>query len=169
MTDYADVKPTIGSTANSFETILDIQPYGTGTPDEAAWENVPDVTAFNPSRPPITADTTTWAHKGSTSTQKTGESFTATFNVLKIRNSVDNDFQDYYLTLLRASEADGSDNLVHFRYYDALGASYAYQGIASVQVAPQDTSNAGKGWDTVTLTGDGKATPIANPLASTGA
>jgi hypothetical protein len=35
-----------------------------------------------------------------------------------------------------------------------------------VQVAPQTTGNAEKGWDTVTLTGDGKATPIANPLAA---
>jgi hypothetical protein len=146
MTDFADVKPTVGAASNSYEKILDIQAYGTGTPTEEAWVNVPDITAFNPTRPPITADTSTWAHKGGTSTQKTGESFSATFNVLKIRNSEDNDFQDYYLTLLRASEA--------------------YQGIASVQVAPQTTGNAEKGWDTVTLTGDGKATPIANPLAA---
>jgi hypothetical protein len=166
MTDFADVKPTVGAASNSYEKILDIQAYGTGTPTEEAWVNVPDITAFNPTRPPITADTSTWAHKGGTSTQKTGESFSATFNVLKIRNSEDNDFQDYYLTLLRASEGTDTDNLVHVRWYDALGASEAYQGIASVQVAPQTTGNAEKGWDTVTLTGDGKATPIANPLAA---
>lgn len=166
MTDYADVKPTVGAAANAFEKILDIQPYGDGTPVEGAWENVPDITSFNPTRPPITADTTTWAHKGGQSNTKTGESFSATFNVLKIRNTVDNDWQDYVITLLRASEADGTGNLVHYRYYDALGASEAYQGVASVQMAPQSTGNTDKGWETVTLTGDGRATPITNPIAA---
>lgn len=166
MTSFTDVKPTVGAASNSFEKIVDIQPYGTGEAVEGSWTNIPDITSFNPTRPPITADTTTWAHKGGTSTQKTGESFTATVNVLKIRNAEDADFQDWYLTLLRASEGDDTANLVHIRWYDALGASEAYQAIASVQIAPQTTGNAEKGWDTVTFTGDGKARPIANPVAT---
>lgn len=167
MTDFASVVPTPGSAANAYEKLLDIQPYGDGTAEESAWTNVPDIDQLNPSRPPITADTATYAHKGGSSNTKVGEDFSATFNVLKIRQE-DNDWVDYYITLLRASEGEGTANLVHYRYYDALGASEAYQGVASVQIAPSTTGKADKGWDTVTLTGDGKARPIENPNAPTG-
>lgn len=164
-TTFEDVKPTPGAASNAFEKILEIQPYGDGTPTDASWTNVPDIDAFNPTRPPITADTATYAHKGGSSNTKVGEDFNLTFNVLKIRQ-VDNDYQDYYLTLLRASEGEGTANLIHYRYYDALGASEAYQGIASVQVAPSSTGKTDKGWETVTLTGDGRAKPIDNPIAT---
>lgn len=167
VTKFEDVKPTAGAASNAYEVIVEVQPYGTGAPVDESWKNVPDITEFSPSFEAKTSDTTTYAHKGATSTTKVGSNWSASFNMLKIRDK-ENEFQDDYLVLKKASDANGRDNLVHIRYYDALGADEAYVGVASVSVAPQATGNEDKGWVTVSLTGDGEFTPITNPLKATG-
>ena len=160
MTDYDSIAPTAGDIANSYEVILDIN---TGTSEAPTWLNIPDITAFNPTSNPKTADVATYAHKGGDALQKVGETFSATFNLLKIRDD-EGEFQAEWIALKEAADADGEDNLIEFRYYDALGASEAYQGKAAVQRARANTGNADPGFDTFTLTGNGRAKPITNPV-----
>lgn len=166
ITSFDDIKPTPGAAANAFEIIFEVQPYGDGTPVDGAWEVVPDITAFAPTFAPKTADTTTYAHKGSASTTKIGADWSGSLNILKIRQQ-DGNFQPSYLIFKNAADGIGIDNLLHVRYYDALGADEAYQGIAGISVDRQGTGNEDKGWMTVNLTGDGPFNPIPNPLAAT--
>lgn len=164
MTVWADVKPTSGSVANSYEQILDIAdiPAAAGTP---TWINVPDITALNPSHTPTNMDVTTYANKGSAANTKSGSTFSATVNVLKIRDA-NGEFQDEWLLLKNAADGKGEDNLILMRYYDALGASDAYEGKVSVSRAIANTGNNDPGFDTFTLTGYGEVLPIVNPNAA---
>lgn len=166
-TDYANFKRTAGAAANAFETILEVQPYGTGTPTEGAWKPVPDLNNFDPAFTPQTKDTTVYGDKGSTSVTKTGDDWAASFNHLVLRTAT-GEFAEPTVTFLRASEGTGSANLLHIRYYDALGASYAYQGVASVSVKRQNTGATDTNWFTVNLTGNAKFSPITNPIVPTG-
>lgn len=163
-TTFDDIKPTPGAASNAFEVILEVQPYGTGTPTDEAWEVVPDITSFAPQFAPKTSDTTTYAHKGAASNTKIGSDWSASFNILKIRGE-NNDFQASYHVFKNAADGKGTANLLHVRYYDALGAAEAYQGVASVSgLDRQGTGNEDKGWMTVNLTGDGEFKSITNPV-----
>lgn len=165
MTDFDDVVPTQGTPANSYEFIVDIaiQPAGAGTP---VWVNIPDITDWNPQHPPKTSNTTTYAHKGGTSESKTGSDFSGEFNMLKIRDATGKAFQPGWQILKDASDAKGEANKILVRWYDAFGAPDAYQGKARVDRARVNTGTADNEWDKFTLTGDGSALPIANPLAT---
>ncbi len=165
MTDYADVAPTEGAVAQSYELIFDIavKPVGAAEP---TWLNVPDITAMNPQFPAQLQAITTYAHKGKERQTKIGSAFSLAFNLLKIRD-LTNEFQAEYLLLKNAHDAVGADNEILFRFYDALGASYAYQGSALVQLdARPENAATGAGWEAFTLTGAGDVEPIENPLAT---
>ncbi|WP_051702041.1 phage tail tube protein [Mycetocola saprophilus] len=165
MTKYEDVKPTEGSIANTFEYIFDIN---TGTFDAPVWTNVPDITALNPQFTPKLKDIATYAHKGSSAQAKTGNDFVLDFNIMKIRDNT-GEFQAEWLKLKAASDALGAANNIGFRFYDALGASDAYQGVAAVSRGNRpDTSNDGVAYDQFVLTGNGQVKPIANPVKAPG-
>lgn len=161
MTKYDDVKPTEGDVANSFESIFDIN---TGTTETPVWTNVPDITALNPQFAAKLKDIATYAHKGASAQKKTGTDFTLDFNILKVRDET-GEFQPEWLALKEAADAEGDDNNIGFRYYDALGASDAYQGIAAVGRGNRpSTGNDDPGFDNFTLTGVGPVKPITNPV-----
>lgn len=162
MTDYQDVAPTVGDIANTYEFILDVN---TGTRQNPIWTNVPDITALNPQPAPKLKDVTTYAHKGATAQKKVGSDFSLSFNLLKIRDA-NGEFQDEWLALKGAADADGDANNIEFRYYDALGASDAYQGIAAVSRARAGSANDDPEWDTFTMTGVGQVLPIVNPITA---
>lgn len=165
MTAYDDVKPTAGDVANSYEFIFDI---GTGTGADIAWLNVPDITALNPQFAAKLKDIATYAHKGSSAQKKVGADFTLDFNILKVRDST-GEFQPEWLVLKNASDAEGDGNNLRFRYYDALGASDAYQGIAAVSRGNRpNTGNDDPGFDSFVLTGVGQVKPIENPVKNAG-
>lgn len=154
-------EPTDGSVANSYELVLDIN---LGDAELPAWTNIPDITAFNPTPALKTIDRTTYAHKGSDATSKVGETFTATFNVMGIRDD-NGEFQPELVALLAlaAPETRGSDAEGHFRYYDELGASYAYEFNATVSEGRANTGNSDAGMFTITLTSRGDRISITNP------
>lgn len=164
MTEYADVEPTEGTIAQSYEYIFDIakKPVGAGAP---VWVNVPDITALNPQFPAQLQAITTYAHKGKERQTKIGSGFTLGFNILKVRDNT-GEFQPEWLILKEAADGEGSDNEILMRFYDALGASDSYQGTTLVQRDGRpETGAQGPGWDAFTLTGAGNVKPIANPLA----
>lgn len=166
MTQFADVAPTEGSVAQSYEYIFDVakKPVGEAEP---TWLNVPDITALNPQFPAQLQAITTYAHKGKERQTKIGSGFTLGFNILKIRDNT-GEFQAEWLLLKEAADADGSDNELLFRFYDALGASDAYHGSALVQRDARPENGAqGPGWDAFSLTGAGDVVPIVNPVKDT--
>lgn len=163
MTDYADVVPTEGSVAQSYEYIVDVAPVPVA-PAEKVYVNVPDISAFNPQFPAQLQDITTYANKGQTAQTKTGSAPTASFNILKIRDNT-GEFQAEWLTLKNASDKTGKDNLVYLRWYDALGASDAYEGLFLVtRDARPETGAQGPGWDAFTFAAAGPILPIVNPV-----
>lgn len=167
MTDYADVQPTEGDVANSYEYIFDVAVLPTGS-GEPVWLNIPDITGLDPQFADKLKDITTYANKGSTSQKKVGRDFTLNFQILKVRDET-GEFQAEWLLLKAAADADGKANNIAFRYYDALGASEAYQGTAAVSRGNRpSTANDDPGFDAFTLTGRGRVNPITNPVASAG-
>lgn len=162
MTEFTDVAPTEGTIAQSYEYIFDIAQKPTGNA-QPSWVNVPDITALNPQFPAQLQAITTYAHKGQERQSKIGSGFSLGFNILKIRDNT-GEFQPEWLLLKNAADGVGTSNELLFRYYDALGASDAYQGTALVQRDGRpETGAQGPGWDAFTLTGAGDVLPIANP------
>lgn len=165
MTDYSAVAPTEGSVAQSYEYIVDVA-VPVVSPAEPSYVNIPDITAFNPQFPAQLQDITTYANKGQSAQTKVGSAPTASFNILKIRDNT-GEFQAEWLILKAASDKTGADNLVTLRWYDALGASDAYEGLFLVsRDARPETGPQGPGWDAFTLTAAGPVLPITNPIAT---
>lgn len=163
MTDYAAVKPTVGDVAQSYEYIVDVAivPESAGTKD---FVNIPDISQLNPQFPAQLQDITTYANKGQQAQVKTGTAPTASFNILKIRDAT-GEFQPEWLILKNASDATGQANLVYLRWYDALGASDAYEGLFLVsRDARPETGPQGPGWDAFTFSAAGPVEPIENPV-----
>lgn len=163
MTAFDDVEPTVGSVAQSYEYIIDVAtvPAGGGS---KTWVNVPDISVFNPQFPAQLQDITTYANKGQQSQMKVGSAPTASFNILKIRDNT-GEFQPEWLILKEASDQTGLENLVYLRWYDALGASDAYEGLFLVTRDPRpENGPQGPGWDAFTFAASGTVLPIVNPV-----
>lgn len=163
MTAYSGVVPTEGDPAQSYEYIFDIATIPVGAA-EPVWVNVPDITALNPLFNDKVQSIVTYAHKGSSADSKTGSSFTLGFNILKIRDNT-GEFQPEWLILKAAADAKGKANRILVRFYDALGASDAYEGTTRVsRDARPETGAEGVGFDAFTLNGVGEVLPIENPV-----
>lgn len=161
---YDDVEPTEGDVAMSYEWMFDVAAKPATSGGALVWINIADITALNPQFAAQLTDIATYAHKGQSAQTKTGSTFTLSFNLLKIRD-LQGEFQPEFLILKEASDKNGSENELHFRYYDGGGASDAYQGKATVQRdARPETGNSAPGWEAFTLNGSGRVLPIANPL-----
>lgn len=158
-------KPTAGSIANSYELCWDIDTGTTGTP---TWLNIPDITGINPQPSPKMTDVTTYANHGSDNQTKTGEAFTASFDVLAVRG-LKGEFQPELLALLAlaAPETRGAAAVGHFRYYDEMGASYAFEFTGTVQETRKNTGNSDPGVFSFTITSKGDRKSIANPNKAT--
>jgi hypothetical protein len=154
-------EPTAGSVANSYELVWDIN---TGTPEAPVWTNIPDITGIAPVGSPKMTDTATYAHHGNDATSKTGETFTASFDVQAIRVT-NGEYQAPLLALLAlaAPETRGAAAVGHFRYYDELGASYAFEFTGTVAETRKNTGNADPSFYSFTITSRGDRKSIANP------
>ena len=165
MTQFADVVPTVGSVAQSYEYIVDVATVPVGSA-EKTYVNVPDINQFNPQFPAQLQDITTYANKGQQAQTKVGSAPTAAFNILKIRDNT-GEFQPEWLILKNASDKTGQDNLVYLRWYDALGASDAYEGLFLVSRDARPENGAqGPGWDAFTFSAAGQILPITNPVSA---
>ncbi|PRA13358.1 hypothetical protein CQ010_01545 [Arthrobacter sp. MYb211] len=153
--------PTPGSNANSYELCVDIN---TGTDELPVWENIPDVTGINPQPSARMVDVATYAHHGKSAQSKVGEDFTMDFSVAAIRDET-GAFQSYLnaLIALCAPENVGSASIGKFRYYDELGAAYAYEFSGTVNDSRTNTGNADPSFFTFTITSMGDRKSITNP------
>ncbi|RLP68353.1 hypothetical protein D9V30_10210 [Mycetocola reblochoni] len=168
MTTFDQIKPTAGDTLASHEYILDIAKYATTGVVPSSFINVPDFKDFAPAAPPKLANVTTYANKGNTAQRKTGEDWTAQFNVLPIIGD-DGSLQPELELLLAAADGIGAENLIWFQYYHARVASLAYQGTAAVEVTRQNTGPEGEiEFYSITLTGQGDRVKVQNPATAPG-
>lgn len=157
--------PTAGSVANSYELVVDIDTGTTGTP---TWTNIPDVTGVNPQPAPRMVDVATYAHHGKSAQSKVGEDFTMDFQVMAIRDET-GAFQSYLnaLLALSAPENVGAAAVGRFRYYDELGADYAYEFSGTVADTRTNTGNADPNLFTFQITSMGDRKSITNPNTGT--
>lgn len=153
--------PTEGTPANSYELVWDIN---TGTTEAPTWLNIPDITGINPQGAPKLQDTATYAHHGNDAQSKIGETFTASFDVQAIRDET-GEYQAELLALLAlaAPETRGAAAVGRFRYYDELGATYAFSFSGTVQETRKNTGNADPAFYSFTLTSMGDRKSITNP------
>lgn len=154
-------EPTPGSVANSYELCVDIN---TGSAETPTWENIPDITGVNPQPAAKMVERTTYAHHGKTAQTKVGEDFTMDFQVMAIRDET-GAFQGYLNALLAlcAPENVGDAAVGHFRYYDELGAAYAYEFTGTVQDTRSNTGNADPSMYSFNITSNGDRKSITNP------
>lgn len=166
MTTFADVKPTVGDAAGSFEWLLDVAPIPANgditTIADSAWLNVPDINGFAPANAPKTKDRTTYANKGQTKNTKRGSDFTAPVSILGIRDNT-GEFQPELVLLIEAADADGDDNNVAYRYYHATSGVLAYAGTAGVNWTRANSGPDDDEWFDFTFTGQGDRVKITNP------
>ena len=162
MTDFNDITPTAGDAANSFEYIFDMCVDPTAEAPE--WKNIPDITGLTPTATPKQKDGTTYAHKGQTSQDKTGEDFTLSVQIKGIRQA-DGEFQDYLVDLIKAADSKGQANIVGLRYYDAYSKVLAYQLTASVNWSRANTGNDDLEFFSFEFTGKGDRVRIESPAA----
>jgi hypothetical protein len=169
-TTYADIAPGTGDVANSYELILDIYtgeiadlaPGGTVDPEK--WLNCPEISALNPKFTDTIKEITNYAYKGSPGKSKNGTTVELSFTVTKRRVAGGVEWTPEYLELKSRADADGEANKIGIRWYDALGASEAYQGVFLVgHPERQGTGDDDTATDQFTLQSDGKVTPITNP------
>lgn len=161
-TAFADIKPTPGSHAGTFEWIFDVAPIPAGgdisTIAETAWKNVPDINNLNPQAPPKMKDATTYANKGNTSQVKTGEDVTVSVSVKGVKDA-DGEFQPELLLLVAAADSMGVANNVAYRYRHATSAAFTFRGTASVGYTRANTGVDDPEWFDFTLTGQGDREP----------
>ena len=161
-TAFADIKPTAGSTAGTFEWLFDIAAVPASGDisaiPEASWKNVPDINSLNPSSAPKMKDATTYANKGNTSQVKTGEDVTVSVSVKGVKDST-GEFQPELLLLVAASDSVGVANNLAYRYRHATSKQFTFRGTAAVSYTRANTGVDDPEWFVFTLTGQGDRVP----------
>lgn len=160
---YDLLAPAPGDVANSYELLTDIN---TGTDAAPVWLNVPEISGLDPAFSDVIKELSNYAYKGVPGKTKSGETFVLTFNVTKRRVPGTHQFYPWYTALTAKAAQKGEANKIGVRFYDALGADEAFQAKALVS-HPKRNNTGDNDTDIAqfTLTGDGTALPIANPLA----
>ena len=150
----------------SYEYAVDINTGTTETPD---WQPIRFISAVDPQVTPVTKDAATYGDDGAPHPVKLSESWTLGFTVQQHRQA-DGSFLPEVEKLLDlgAPDAVGSAASCLFRWYDDPvdqnpNPDEAYQGTGTVQITRQQTGNDDIGGWSVTVTGQGRRTRIANP------
>lgn len=132
------VAATDGTPANSFEFLADLKIGG-------AFRRFADVTNMNPAFTPKTRARQTYAQKGVDAAIKYGESIVVTWDHEVIRDE-NGQYQPELQDLIDAAKANGQANLRELRFYDALGADYAFAGKWAIGVTRTNTD-----WDSAAM------------------
>ena len=167
MSEHPHVPLPAGSTlGKSFEYGLDIN---LGTTASPSWQPVRRISGWAPTYPATSVDITSYDDRGSTSNEVTARSFSASFTVQGNRSLTTGLYLPELEVLLAAQKATGNSAVVEVRWYHkpdegAPNPSDAGAAYCTVEATRQNTGNAEAEWYSVTLTGRGKFTPIANPF-----
>ncbi len=172
MSPVAPTLPAGSALGFSYEYGVDIN---LGTPASPNWQPIRRISAVSPSVKPITSDAQTYDDFGAPNDQKTSESWDLKFSVLV--NRLGSGLYTPEVEALKAytePDAIGSLSIAHVRWYDKPAAGTAnpgeaYEGFAYVSLERANTGNADTGTWTITLTGQGKRTKVANSFTGWGA
>jgi len=152
----------------SFEMGVDINVGSVAVP---VWLPIRRPTAIDPNITPKLADVQTYDDNGADNQDRISESFVLGFGVQANRNLVTGMYLPEFEKLKSYTEpnAIGSLAVAHVRWYDKPAAGVAnpndaYEGFATVGLT-RASGNADVGSWSVTLTGKGARTQIANPYA----
>jgi len=157
----------------SFEYGLDVN---LGTSESPNWQPVRRISGFQPTPTPTTQDAQTYDDLGAQNQDVTGWSWTLAFNV-QVNRSVSTGLYLPEIEALLARtrpSAKGGDAVIEVRWYHKPESGEpnptdAGQGIATVAYTRQNTGPNGEiEVLSVTLTGKGPYTEIANPFAGWG-
>lgn len=163
--------PTVvesGDLGFSYEMNLDIDMNfntpAAGTPD---WLPLAFITDVDPKNDKTFADASTYADEGAERNAVVGEKWEITFVHQLQRDPT----TGLYITVLAklvkcaAFGARNKDAQVSIRWYDRGGADDAWQGVGYVARSRSAKNNKDIGGFSFTITGNGVAVPIDNPLA----
>lgn len=145
---------------------VDVDLATTGGPQ---WTWLPGIQEFDPKVDPTQQDATTYDDDGWTDQTVTQLAWSLELTMLRRCHPDTKAFNAAQERLRQASEQFGDGSRVHVRWYDKEGRDEAYEGYALVSWERDGTATDDLESINVTLTGKGKRTPIANPLAATGA
>jgi len=145
-----------GTPANSFEFLVDLFRSG-------SYQRFADVTNVAPAFADKLRARQTYASKGVDKSNKYGSNLVVTFDMEAVRDAnglYQADLQD----LLDASKGLNAANRRSMRFYDALGADYAFAGDFSINAVRTNTGWDDAGFYTITATQYAFTGWIANPV-----
>ena len=168
MTSTAIERVPLGASTLNRKWYLDIDTGTTGTP---AWTGVFGVSEFQAGLDATLQDDSDFDSAGYKSQTKTAEQWTLTFKVArKTQKATPANYDPGQEALRLAADEMGVDNTVHVRWYEMNGTAgpktEAYEGYAAVTWAPDGGGMDALAMVTVTLTGQGKRTPITHPAGA---
>jgi hypothetical protein len=151
---------TTTALARRFKVDVDISfPAGPVT-----WAPLLGITDFKPAVAPTLQEASDYDSDGWVGQEKTMQAWTAEVTILRKKDNAGL-FPPAQEALRACEDKFGEAARAHIRWYDRDGGDEAYEGYAIVQWARANSGVADLDAATVTLTGDGARTPIANPLA----
>lgn len=152
----------------SYEHSVDID---TGTIALPTWLNIRFISAVDPQVAPVAQDAATYDDDGAPHPVKISESWTLAFTAQQHRLAAGTYLPEIEALLAAtAPGATGDTAVVHIRWYDdpVIGTANpddAFEGVGTVTMTRQQTGNDQIGGWSVTITGQGRRTQIANPSA----
>jgi hypothetical protein len=149
----------------SFEYGLDINIGTSGSPN---WQNVRRMSAWTPTFPKVTQDTSTYDDRGAPNEDVSGRGFATSFTVQANRSVLTGLYLPEVEALINASRRKGDAAVVDIRFYHKPDSGTPHptdagRALATVEVTRQNTGNAETDVYSVSLAGKGEYTPIANP------
>lgn len=167
MSPTAPTLPAGSALGFSYEYGVDIN---LGTPEAPNWQSIRRPSAIAPSVSPITADAQSYDDFGAPNADRISESWALSFSI-QVNRLASGLYTPEFERLKSYTEPDavGVLAVAQVRWYDKPFAGTpnlddAYMGFATVTVERANTGNSDTGTWTVTLTGKGKRTKIANPF-----
>ena len=150
----------------SFEYGLDVN---LGTYASPNWQPVRRISDWAPTYPKVTADTATYDDRGAPSEDVTGRGFAGAFTVQSNRSITTGLYLPEIEAFLAASRTKGSAAVLDVRFYHKPDSGTAHptdagRAFVTVEITRQNTGNADVEKFSVSLTGKGEYTPIANPF-----
>lgn len=156
-----------GSTlGQSFEYGIDIN---VGTFAVPSWQPVRRMSGWAPTFPKVTQDAGTYDDRGAPNEDVSGRGFAAAFTVQANRSTTTGLYLPEVEAIVNASRRKGDAAVLDIRFYHKpdSGAPHptdAGRALVTVESSRQNTGNAEIDVFSVSLTGKGEYTPIANPF-----
>lgn len=149
----------------SFEYGLDINIGTSGSP---VWQNVRRMSAWTPTFPKVTQDSSTYDDRGAPSEDVSGRGFATSFTVQANRSLTTGLYLPEVEAIINASRRKGDAAVLDVRFYHKPDSGTPHptdagRATVTVEVTRQNTGNAEIDVFSVSLTGKGEYTPIANP------